>query len=435
MRRVISLFLVLLMSFSFIGAAAPSREQAPAQAGGGVLSGLKKNGSELSSASSLSMYDVVTFGRYPQGAYGEVQDIEWIVTGFDGNNRVKLMSLYALDTHRFHDTENIVSWTSTSLYLWLNSAFRANAFSQAELALVSGGVSIPSVEEAEMLPSQYLPCYSTAYAISQGADPVRNYWWLNNGAVKKEKTDTNNKKHYIAYASVVNEKGRIAKGSVQINFNGKGIRPTITVDLNPNAAQESASALILRNGRAVRSVYDLGINDTVTFGRYTQSPYASPAPIEWIVAGFDGGRVKLIAKYGLDSKRYNETHAMVTWTSSTLYSWLNNSFKSVAFNPAEQNLLVSGVTLPGVMEAESLPVQYRICLPTAYALANGVLTKQCFWWLSEPTLAKQYKGSKAKGWCGSAVTDDGKVVQAGYQINYDGKAVRPMVIVDLSRLP
>ena len=425
------------MCFSFIGAGALPREQASApltaQAAGGVQAGLRKNGAEVTSVSTLNLYDVVTFGRYPQGAYGEFVDIEWIVIGFDGDNRVKLMSRYALDTHTYHDSKEMVSWTSSALYIWLNSSFRANAFNQEEQSFLSGDISVPSVEEAKALPSTYRKCFSTAYAIGQGGDAIRCIWWLNDKTVRIEREDDQGDKKYYCFASVVNDSGEVAPGAIQANFHGKVIRPTIIVDLNPNAAQERDSALVHRNGKGIFSAYDLRMNDIITFGRYTQSPYAAPTDIEWIVVGFDGNRVKLVSKYGLDSKRYNESHSMVTWTSSTLYSWLNYTFKFMAFNSIEQQLLANDVTLPNVMDAESLSVANRPCVPTAFAVASGVSDKQCIWWLSEPTDQVKYRNN-TRGWCASAVKDNGEIARVAYQINFDGKAVRPMIVLDFSKL-
>ena len=99
---------------------------------------------------------------------------------------------------------------------------------------------------------------------------------------------------------------------------------------------------------------------------------------------------------------------------------------------AEQNLLVGSVTLPGVMDAEGLPLSCRGTAPTAYAIST-VNMKTCIWWLSDPTQQVKYQNSKR--WFASAVKEDGEIVRLGYQINYDGKMARPMITVDLSRLP
>ena len=139
MKRIVSLLLVLLLCLGFMGAAQP--QKAPADV---TLASLKRDGMEVTSTSSLNLYDVVTFGRYPQSAYGQNADIEWIVVGFDGNNRVKLLSRYCLDMRQYNDDALKVSWTSTSLYAWLNSAFKYAAFNNEELNRLAY-LSIPTV--------------------------------------------------------------------------------------------------------------------------------------------------------------------------------------------------------------------------------------------------------------------------------------------------
>ena len=430
MKRILSLLLVLLVCFSFLGAVRMPQQEEIASA---VQSSLKKNGMDVTSTASLSMYDVVTVGRYPQGIYGQSEDIEWIVIGFDGNERVKLLSRYALDVQQYNDNAKLISWTSSTLYQWLNAVFKMNAFNAEERSLLATDVTLLSMEDAQTLSAGFLRCDPTAYAVSLGANPTRCMWWLSNHAIRREITDYYGDTEYYSYATVVNENGVIAHGMLQSNFK-KSVRPVIYLDLNSDAPAARESALVLRRGMPMASVYDLNLFDTVTFGRYGQAVYADPTPIEWIVIGFDGNQVKLLAKYGLDGKRYNDIHAAVTWKTSTLYSWLNNSFKYSAFTADEQALLADGVTLLTAFEAEGLPAAYRTCEPTAVAIANGVNYKRSIWWLSEPTQAVQYKNSNNRGWCASAVSDSGEVQKMAYQISYDGKVVRPVIVLDFSKL-
>ena len=75
MRRIIAMFLILLLCAGFIGAAPRQEAAGPAASQTDVsLASLKRNGTEVTSASSLSLYDVVTFGKYPQSAYGQSAD-------------------------------------------------------------------------------------------------------------------------------------------------------------------------------------------------------------------------------------------------------------------------------------------------------------------------------------------------------------------------
>lgn len=432
MDRIISLLLVLLMCFSSIGAARPGPKTAlPTVSQGDIaLASLKRNGTEVTSVSALSLYDVVTFGRYPQSADGRSADIEWIVVGYDGSDRVKLLSRYCLDMRPYNGDTLKVSWTSTTLYTWLNSTFKASAFSSAEqdqLALIT----IPTVSEAQDLPLAYRCGVNTAYAISQGADPINCIWWLSDQGVRIEGTDNKGEKVYRFCASAVQGNGNIMAGGFSANFNGKSVRPLITVDLNADAAAQRASSPLRRRGAAVRSVSELDLYDTVTFGSYTQSLYGDATEIEWLVAGFEGNKVKLISKYGLDQKRYNETNSTVSWTNSSLYSWLNNSFKYSAFTGDERTIMADDVTLPSVTEAQSLPRTWQICTPTAYAISNGVSPHHCIWWLREPT---RYIAN-VNAWCASGMLEDYRIFEAGYIVTNASKAVRPMITLDLSKLP
>ena len=395
----------------------------------------KKNGVCVTGDNELSMYDLVTFGSYPQGANGETQEIEWIVVGFDGKNRIKLLSLYALDTQKYHDVSDLVAWTSTSLYDWLNRFFKRNAFSQEEQKLLATDVTIPSVSEANDLPNQYRQCFSTPYAVAAGGNPTRCIWWLSDGAKRiQDYDDEGNVKHFC-YASVVNERGQTAPGAIQTNFSGKVVRPLIILDLNENAAQERATAVLQRRGSVIRSISDLNLYDTVTFGRYAQFANGDASTIEWIVTGFNGNEVKLLSKCGLEVDKYHNANAMVTWKSSSLYDWLNGSFEASAFSPEEKQLLVGDVTIPTAAEAAALPSFCRVCLLTAHSYSDEMRKRQYIWWLSDPTDGIQIPGSSARSWCASAVSSEGTVLKTSYQVNYGNKMVRPMITLDLSKLP
>ena len=375
------------------------------------------------------MFDVVTFGRYPQSAYGQSADVEWIVVGFEGNERVKLLSRYCLDMHQYNGDDLKVSWTSTTLYTWLNGFFRTNAFNSSEQDHVAS-ISIPTVEEAENLPLNYRRGVNTPYAISQGADSLNCIWWLSDQGKRLEIVDRYGEKEYYFCASAVQGTGEILTAGFNASFNGKSVRPLIVVDLSADAAQ-NASAMVRCQGKAVRSVSDIRLYDTITFGKYNQSLYGSASEIEWIVAGIQDKQVRLIAKYGLDMKRYNETNSTVSWTTSSLYSWLNNGFKYTAFSYDEQKLLADDVTLPNVTEARMLPRVWQTCTPTAFAISNGVSPHYCIWWLRDPT---QYVPG-VNAWCASAMLESCEIFEAGYSVTNASKAVRPMITLDLSKLP
>ena len=82
--------------------------------------------------------------------------------------------------------------------------------------------------------------------------------------------------------------------------------------------------------------------DMIRIGRYPQKkdPSAAAEPIEWIILETDGKSAKLLSRYGLTAKAYNEDgYWPVTWESSTLRKWLNSEFLNSAFTDEDQQRL------------------------------------------------------------------------------------------------
>ncbi len=149
---------------------------------------------------------------------------------------------------------------------------------------------------------------------------------------------------------------------------------------------------------------DVEVGDTVTFGRYEQNNDTTDGTeeIEWLVLDKKNGKALLLSKYALDCQPYHEWHTNQPWVDWTLREWLNDDFLSTAFNSIEENMLSvemldnssSGdvdtydkVFCLSDEEAISYFADYdaRMCLPTEYAVAQGVHTddeyESCWWWL------------------------------------------------------
>ena len=77
----------------------------------------------------------VTFGIYPQDAYGGKKPIEWKVLATEGNKSL-LISCYGLDEKPYHYEMNAVTWEQCSLRAWLNKEFFQQAFSTAEQSAI-----------------------------------------------------------------------------------------------------------------------------------------------------------------------------------------------------------------------------------------------------------------------------------------------------------
>ncbi|MBQ7278617.1 MAG: PT domain-containing protein [Clostridia bacterium] len=206
--------------------------------------------------------------------------------------------------------------------------------------------------------------------------------------------------------------------------------PTQEPTQAPTEAPTQAPALVKKGSVGVQSVSELSMYDVVTFGRYTQGALGSESPIEWYVVQKEGNRAMLLSKYALDSKRYHDNNTKLAWEGSDLYKWLNHQFKESAFTEQETELLTAPVTLLSFSQANELPKTILVCASTDYAVSNGGDQNRCIWWLSDYSGAVEY-------WDGtishnaSAVTEDGTVAREGYQVNFNSKFVRPVIIVEL----
>ena len=80
----------------------------------------------------------------------------------------------------------------------------------------------------------------------------------------------------------------------------------------------------------------------VEFGTYPQTEADTVnTPIEWLVLARDGNTALLISRYGLDAQPYNTELTSVTWETSTLRTWLNNTFMIKAFTAEEQKAILT----------------------------------------------------------------------------------------------
>lgn len=184
--------------------------------------------------------------------------------------------------------------------------------------------------------------------------------------------------------------------------------------------------LLREKARAIQKLRELGISEkelsklnvpqTVEFGRYVQDKSGADAPIEWLVLELTPYRALLISKYALDCKPYNTSKAEVTWESCTLRKWLNEDFFNAAFSDGEKAMIPTVTvsadenpdydTDPGNVTQDKIFLlsiteanryfktdEERMCVPTAYAKANGVRASNtytkgghpcCEWWLRSP---------------------------------------------------
>lgn len=151
--------------------------------------------------------DIVTFGKYEQNnklSDGK-EEIEWRVLDKDADGNMFVVSRYALDCRRYHNSVDQITWEECDLRQWLNNDFISTAFAPHEKKQIKtvtvenrdnsdydtdGGndtkdkIFLLSIDEAKT----YMPstvervCLATKYAESQGSqlESITKgcRWWL-----------------------------------------------------------------------------------------------------------------------------------------------------------------------------------------------------------------------------------------------------------------
>ena len=188
----------------------------------------------------------------------------------------------------------------------------------------------------------------------------------------------------------------------------------------------------------------LKAGDLFSFGSYEQDNDVENGaePIEWQVLAVEDGRALVISRYALDAKPYNESFINVTWSRSTLRSWLNGEFYNNAFDNAEKTNIAEvtnsnpsnvcsrarggfstkdRIFLLNFDEANKYfpSDEVRQCEATPYAKAHGAYigeNENSWWWLRSPGRT----GSAA-----AIVLYGGYVSNLGYAVNDPYNVVRP----------
>ena len=150
-------------------------------------------------------------------------------------------------------------------------------------------------------------------------------------------------------------------------------------------------------------------NDIFTFGSYEQdnNPKNGKEDIEWVVLYVDelDAKALLVSKNVLDSQPFDSNNAASTFTSSSLYAWLQDSFASTAFTDIEISYVSKAITIPSKNDEK----QYSIpkAEHTQYAMSVGseyinYLSGESWWtyWLAEnaSTSYGERNAYVAQGW-------------------------------------
>lgn len=200
---------------------------------------------------SAQVDDSIIFGSYEQDKNEEngTEDIEWLVLEVK-DNRMFVISKYALDCQAYHSIEENITWEKCSLRKWLNQTFVNDAFSKQEQKLIQA-VKVtadknpnystdPGADTKDQLfllsiaeVNQYFQsniernCAATKFAVKKGAPhySIANpdgdtWWWLRSPGNERIRATT------VYYDGEVYEYGSIVS-SVRL-----GIRPAMWIDLS-----------------------------------------------------------------------------------------------------------------------------------------------------------------------------------------------------------
>lgn len=193
---------------------------------------------------------------------------------------------------------------------------------------------------------------------------------------------------------------------------------------------------------------DIGISDTVTFGKYQGEA------IEWEVLSrnfkVEEGKVsvQLLSKYVLDCQPFNEDGES-SWADSSLREWLNSDFLKAAFSSSEQKMIAQTQYFNYTGDERYLNdkvyllsyLWYRFrndaarCKPTDYAEDEGVITEgnYCSYWCRDIVDSVYATGGKKLSFA-STIGPEGNVRAAGNPTedaySADGIGVRPVINIE-----
>ena len=191
--------------------------------------------------------DTVYFGTYDQDndTSNGKEKIEWQVLAKE-NNRVLVISKYALDCQPYNKEYKYVTWEYCTLRTWLNGTFLNSAFSEKEQAAIAQAtvtadenpeydtepgnattdkVFLLSIDEANKYFSSdsARQCKPTAYAAANGAyerDSGNCWWWLRSPG------------SYQEYAADVYDGGYVGCYGRSVNYAFIAVRPALWIDLD-----------------------------------------------------------------------------------------------------------------------------------------------------------------------------------------------------------
>ena len=201
---------------------------------------------------SLNVGDVVEFGKYEQdnNTSNGKEDVEWNVLAKE-DNRVLLISKYALDCKQYNSTYTDVTWETCSLRQWLNGTFLNDAFSTEKQALIqdtyvsadanpdcstdpgnatTDKIFLLSINEAKkyFCSDEDRMCVPTEYAKANGA--YTSNWYTKNG-VPTCVWWVRSPGFFRNYAALVGDDGSVDYGGLYVHYDHAYVRPAMWVSI------------------------------------------------------------------------------------------------------------------------------------------------------------------------------------------------------------
>ena len=157
------------------------------------------------------------------------------------------------------------------------------------------------------------------------------------------------------------------------NGTSKGIGISLTYDSStPSGNYEDYITYTAQ----VTALYSVG--DKVTFGTYSNHE------LSWTVMSVSDTQALLLCDNAVAKKEWDSTETSTTWESSSLYSWLNGTFKDSFEASDARTAKISVVTLLSETEM-SLPFTNTSKFCKMFGGTSNVI-----WWLSTPGTSTGY---------------------------------------------
>ena len=194
---------------------------------------------------------IIRFGSYEQdnNTSNGKESIPWLILKRE-ENRLLLISEYALDCQQFNTTPRYIHWELCSLRKWLNESFINTAFSEEERTMIPtvtvpadvivDTIYVPPTDTQEQIfllsvpeANQYFSsdsarqCKPTAYAEAHGCFSSESdglcRWWLRSPS---------DNPWFIDYATYVVPLGDINETGGDADSKDNGVRPAMWIDLD-----------------------------------------------------------------------------------------------------------------------------------------------------------------------------------------------------------